>query len=341
MKIAVDAMGGDHFPSVPVYGAVQALQENSEISVVLVGDETLIKEELKKYDNENYDRHRISIMHSDDYIAMDEHEPVNAVRKKKGASVNVALDLVKSGEAVACVSAGNTGAYMAASFMNLGRISGVMRPAITTIFPGKDRVSVILDVGANADSKPEYLEQFAVMGSLYAEIVLKKKNPKVGLLNIGVETSKGNELIVQSFELLSQRKDINFIGNVEPGDLMFGDLDVLVTDGFTGNIALKTGESMAKLMKQMIRETIEKSTLAKLGYVLTMKPTFDQISKKMNPSEYGGAIFLGINGVTIKAHGSSDAQALKNAIKVAHDLKKQHLVELLSEHFKKKQEAQA
>ncbi|MCX5773760.1 MAG: phosphate acyltransferase PlsX [Fusobacteria bacterium] len=336
MKIAVDAMGGDHFPSVPVEGAIRALQENSEIEVILVGDETVIKKELLKYEAENYDKNRISIKHTDEYIAMDESEPVSAVRKKKMASVNVALHMVKAHEAVACVSAGNTGAYMAASFMILGRVEGVLRPAITTIFPGKNRVSVLLDVGANADSKPEYLEQFALMGSVYAEIVLKKKNPKVGLLNIGVETTKGNELIVQAYELINKRSDINFVGNVEPGDLMFGDLDVMVSDGFTGNIALKTGEAMARLMKQLIREAIEKSTMAKLGYVLTMKSTFDEISKKMNPSEYGGAIFLGIDGVTIKAHGSSDVQALKNAIKVAHDMEKKKLVESLRERFSKK-----
>lgn len=315
MKIALDVMGGDKAPIETVKGAILALNEIEKLQLVLVGKREMIEEELKKY---SYDKKRVEIEHTDEVIAMDEPEsPAIAVRKKKDASMNVALQLVKEGKVNGTVSAGNTGALMSASLFKLGRVKGVSRPAITTILPSEDGNVVLLDAGANADCKAEYLAQFALMGALYTKILLDKENPKVGLLNIGEEEGKGNEVTSAAYGLLKELKNINFIGNVEARDIMTGKVDVVVTDGFTGNIVLKTAEGVALFMMKMIKNGIKESVMAKIA-ALFLIPVFKKIKKKVDYSEYGGALFLGLNGISIKSHGSSDAKAIKNGIKVAY-----------------------
>jgi len=331
MKIVLDAMGGDYAPVETIKGAILALEEITKLEIILVGDKEKIENELLKY---KYDENRIEIEHTDEIIDMDEKmSPAMAVRKKKNSSMNVALQLVKDGKAKACISAGNTGALMSASLLKLGRVKGVLRPAITTLFPTKKGRMVVMDVGANADCKAEYIEQFSIMGSLYAKILLDEKNPKVGLLNIGEEEGKGNELTTESYELLKNNKLINFIGNVEPNDMFSGEVDVVVTDGFTGNIVLKTGEGIAKFIFEIIKDSIKNNFIGKIGAYL-MKPVFKELKKRMDSSEYGGALFLGLEGISIKSHGSSDAKAIKNGIKAAHYFAEKDFIENLKKIMK-------
>lgn len=315
MKIVLDVMGGDNAPIETVKGAILALEEIKRLEMILVGKQDLIEQELKKY---SYEKNRIEIVHTDEFIAMDEKEsPAVAVRKKKDASVNVALSLVKEGKAYGAVSAGNTGALMSASLLKLGRIKGVARPAITTVLPAEGGNVVLLDAGANADCKPEYLAQFAMMASFYAKKLLKKDNPRVGLLNIGEEQGKGNELTAAAYELIKELPNINFIGNIESRELMSGNVDVVVTDGFTGNVVLKTCEGVASFVMKIIKDEIKSSILSTIAAMFLI-PMFKRIKKKMDYSEYGGALFLGLNGISIKSHGSSDSKAIKNGIKVAY-----------------------
>lgn len=326
MRIALDAMGGDKAPYETVKGAVMALEEFQDINLILVGQTEKIKNELSKY---KYDISRLTIKEANDIIGMDE-EPVTAVKTKKNSSMNIALDLVKLGEADACVSAGNTGALIAASQIKLKRIKGVLRPAIATVFPTKIGHMVVLDVGANADCRPEFLDHFAILGSKYAEIALGIKNPKVGLLNIGTEEGKGNDLTRESFDILSKQKNINFIGNVEPHKMLNGKTDVIVTDGYTGNILLKATEGVAKFIIDFLKEEIKNSFLAKIGALFLIK-VFAKMKKNMDSSEYGGAIFLGLNHISVKAHGGSDSKAIKNAIKAARKFVEEDFVEKVKE----------
>jgi glycerol-3-phosphate acyltransferase PlsX len=328
VRIAVDAMGGDYAPLEPVKGAVEALNENKEIKVILVGKEELIKKELGKY---TYDKDRIEVKNATEVIGMDEKlAPTVAVRTKKDSSMNIALQLVKDGEAKACISAGNTGALMTASQLKLKRIKGVLRPAITTVFPAdKNKHIVLLDAGANADCKPEYLDQFATMGNEYAKLLLGINSPKVGLLNIGEEDGKGNELTKATFDLLKENKNIEFYGNIESRDMTNGSVDVVVTDGFTGNIVLKTAEGTANYMKNIIKEEVNKSLVAKIGALL-MSSVFKELKRKSSASEYGGALFMGLNGISIKAHGNSDSKAIKNAILVGNKFAENKFVEKLT-----------
>lgn len=323
MRVALDAMGGDFAPLEPVKGAVLATQEMDHLSVILVGDQEKIENELKKY---SYDKGRITIEHAPDTIDMNEKDnPARAVRKKPLASMNVALDLVKEGRADANVSAGNTGALMTASQLKLKRIKGVLRPAITTVFPSKKGHLVMLDAGANAECKPEYLDQFAIMATEYSKALLGIDNPKVGLLNIGEEDGKGNELTKEAFKLLVENKKINFTGNIESRDMMDGIIDVVVTDGFTGNIVLKTAEGTAMFILDFLKKEIPSKLLYKIGALL-LKPVFKKLKLKMDSSEYGGALFLGLNGISVKAHGNSDSKAFKNAIQVAEKFAEVDLV---------------
>jgi glycerol-3-phosphate acyltransferase PlsX len=329
MKIALDAMGGDYAPKETVKGAVEAVSEIPKLTVVLVGNQDKIENELKKY---KYNENKIEIVHTDEEILMKESiPPAMAVRKKKDASMNIALRLVKDGECAGAVSAGNTGALMTSSQLTLKRIKGVLRPAITTVFPNKNGNMVMMDVGANADCKAEYINQFAVMGSEFSKIILEKDNPKVGLINIGEEPGKGNELVKEAYELLKDNKKINFVGNVETRE-MFGavDVDVVVADGFTGNIVLKTAEGVAKFMTDILKENIKISFIRKIGALL-LKPVFTKLKDKLDASAYGGAIFLGLNGISIKAHGNSDAKAIKNALKVANKFAETDFVEKLKQ----------
>jgi len=334
MKIALDAMGGDYAPLETVKGAVEALKENKDIKVILVGDNDKIEKELAKYD---VDRDRVIIRHTTEVIEMDEKmAPTQAVRTKKDSSMCVAIDLVKSGEAMAVVSAGNTGALMTASQLKLKRIKGVLRPAITTIMPTtkEGKYFVLLDAGANADSKPEFINQYATMGSLYAKHILNIDSPRVGLLNIGEEDSKGNELTKGAFALMKENDHINFVGNVETREMMDGSVDVLATDGFTGNVVLKTAEGTIKFIKSTLREEMMKSFLGKISGLL-LKKTFDRFKKRSDSTEFGGALFMGLNGISIKAHGNSDSNAIKNAIIVANKFAENRFIDELKKEFQR------
>lgn len=332
MKIALDVMGGDYAPIEPIKGAILALAEIKDLELILVGNEKQIKEELKKY---KYNEKRIEIEHTDEYISMDEKDsPAMAVRKKKNASMNIILELVKNKKADASLSAGNTGALMSASLLKLGRIKGVLRPAIAAAFPSERGNLIILDAGANADCKAEYLNQFAVMGSIYIKTMFNVETPNVALLNIGEEEGKGNELTLGAYELLKENKDINFIGNIEPNNLMTGNADVVVTDGFTGNIVLKTAEGAVSFMKKLLKEAMKSSFLSIIGTLL-LAPALKKMTKKVDYKEYGGAIFLGVDGISIKSHGSSDALAIKNGIKIADLFAKADFINQLSEKFSK------
>lgn len=313
MKIALDAMSGDFAPISTVKGAIEALKEIEKLEIILVGKEDIIREELKKY---KYDTRRIEIKNAVEVIEMTD-DPIKAVKEKKDSSMNVCIDLVKDKIAQASISCGNTGALLASSQLKLKRIKGVLRPAIAVLFPNKkDNGTLFLDLGANSDCKPEFLNQFATMGSKYMEIYLNKRNPKVALLNIGEEELKGNELTRETYSLLKQNKEINFCGNIESTKIMDGEVDVVVTDGFTGNILLKTSEGIGKFIFHIVKESIMESWISKLGAFL-IKGAMKKVKKKTEASEYGGAIFLGLNELSLKAHGNSDSKAIKNALKVA------------------------
>lgn len=333
MKIVVDGMGGDRGTSEVLKGVRLALDEMPEIEIVVVGKEEIIKKELSKH---KYDEKRLTVVNADEVIEMTD-EPVSAVKKKKNSSMNIALELVKNGEGDAFVSAGNTGALISASQLKLRRIKGVLRPAIATVFPAKGRNMVLMDVGATADTKPEFINQFAIIGSKFAEEILHRENPTVALLNIGSEDGKGNELTRGAHELMKKNKDINFVGNIESRDMMFGKVDVVVTDGFTGNMVLKTSEGIAKYIFECLKEEIKNSFLAKIG-VFFMMPALKRIKKKLDSSEYGGALFLGLNGISIKAHGNSDANGIKNAIRVAKEFTENRFVEKLKDMISSQEE---
>ncbi len=326
MKIALDAMGGDFAPLEPVKGAIEAIKSNPKLEVILVGNEEKINIELKKY---NYDKNRVEVVHATEQIMMKETDPpAMVVRKKKDSSMVVAIRLVKEGRAQAVVSAGNTGALMTASQLTLGRIKGVLRPAITTVFPRKNGVMVLMDVGANADCKAEYVNQFAIMGTEFAKIILDIENPKVGLANIGEEPGKGNEITKEAYELLIKNENINFIGNIETREMVEHDVDVVVADGFTGNIILKTAEGIAKFILSLLKENIKSKKIYMLGALL-LKPVFVKLKNQLDHSEYGGAIFLGLDGISVKAHGNSNANAFKNALNVAGKFAERNFVEEL------------
>ena len=332
MKIVVDGMGGDRGSEEILKGISLALNEIPDIHIIVVGKEELLKKIIKKL---NIDNNRFEVVNATETIEMDD-DPVQAVRQKKDSSLNVGLELVKNGIGDAFVSAGNTGAHISASQLKLRRIKGILRPAIATVFPSKKGNFVFMDMGANADTKAEFINQFAIMGSEFAKDILKKEKPTVGLLNIGSEEGKGNEVTREAFNLLKENSSINFIGNIESRDMMDGKVDVIVTDGFTGNMVLKTSEGVAKFIFETLKEEIMKSFLAKIGFIF-MKKALKKMKNKLDSSEYGGALFLGLNGISIKAHGNSDAIAFKNAIKVADKFAKNKFVEKLSTTFEEKE----
>jgi len=312
MRIVLDAMGGDFAPHVPVLGAVQAAKEFG-VRVVLTGKKELLEEELSKY---SYPPELIDVVPAEEVIEMDE-QPARAL-KKKNSSIHVGLNLVKEGRADAFVSAGNTGAVMAISLFTVGRIKGVERPAITAILPNLSGYTFLLDVGANVDCKPHHLLQFAVMGSAYARYVLEEDNPRVGLLNIGEEEGKGNELTKEAYKLLkaAREKGLNFTGNAEGRDVYSGKFDVIVCDGFVGNVCLKLSESLAKILAKILKEEIDKHLISRVG-ALFLKPAIKGFKRRIDYAEIGGAPLLGVNAPVIISHGSSNAKAIKNAIKTA------------------------
>jgi len=308
MKLAIDAMGGDHAPKEIVLGAMEAVSEFEDISITLVGDEAKIKPFLTSSKN-------ITIIHTEEVITS-EDEPVRAVRRKKNASLVLMAKEVKEGRADACISAGNTGALMSAGLFIVGRIPGIARPALSPTLPTIDEDGFLfLDVGANVEAKPSHLLQYAIMGSIYSEKVRAIKNPTVALLNVGTEDGKGSELTKSAFELL-QNAPINFIGNVEARDLFNHVADVVVTDGFSGNIALKTIEGTAQTIFTLLKETLTSSLKTKLAAGL-VKNDLRSLKTRLDYSEYGGAGLFGLAAPVIKAHGSSKSRAIVSAIRQA------------------------
>ena len=313
MRIVLDAMGGDHGPAVTVKGAVSAVNEYG-VHMVLTGDEVKLKAELSKY---NYPTDSIEITHCTESIENDD-KPVAAIRKKKDSSMVVALNLVKDGKADAVISAGNTGALLAGGLFVLGRIPGIDRPALAPVFPTSKGVSVLIDGGANADCKPRNFLEFGLMGSIYAEKALQIEKPRVCLVNIGIEEGKGNDITKEAYQTC-KKAPYNFIGNVEARDIPDGYADVIVCDGFTGNVILKLTEGVAGVIFKILKEELTKNPIRKIG-ALILKSGLSGFKKRFDYTEYGGAPFLGVQGILIKAHGSSDANAIKNAIRQARIL---------------------
>lgn len=326
LKIAVDAMGGDLAPEVNILGAYEAAQDN-EIEIILVGKEDRIrdfrqdKRELKG---------RITILNADDHILMDEN--VSTAIRRKNTSMRKAVELVKEGKAHAVLSAGNSGAMMALSFLLLGKLPNVDRPAIATVMPCLKGHFILLDAGANVDCKAEHLLQFAFMGEAYHKALFNSSSPRIALLSIGEEGSKGNEATKEAFKLL-QDSSLNFIGNIEGKDIFFGSADVVVCDGFVGNIVLKVGEGLAEALMKMLKREINELITGKLGYMM-IKPAVRSFRKKIDYSEYGGALLLGINGTSIICHGRSTAKAIKNAIKVAAEMARKEIYRRINESLK-------
>ncbi len=324
MKIAVDAMGGDYAPSEIVKGAVEAAR-NYNIGVILVGNEKIIREELAAYNTQNPD---ISVVHATEIIEMGE-QPAVALRRKKDSSIVVGTRLVKEKHADAIVSAGSTGAAMGAALLGLGRIKGIDRPAIASLIPTLKGRLLLLDVGANSESKPTNLLQFGIMGEIYAQKIMGCPKPKVALLNIGEEETKGNELYIESYRLL-KKANLNFTGNIEGREITSGVADVVVCDGFVGNIVLKFGEGLATDLMIMIKEELRKNIFVKIGAALIFTQA-KGLRKKIDYAETGGAPLLGVNGVCIICHGSSHARAITNAIRVAKECVERSVVECIRE----------
>lgn len=322
VKVALDAMGGDNAPQEIVKGAVEALEESSEIQVLLVGKEAVISSELEKY---NYDKDRVKIVNADERIT-NEEPPVMAIRKKKKSSIVMALNLVKSGEADAFVSAGSTGAVLVGGQLIAGRIKGVERPPLAPLIPTVSGVSLLVDCGANVDARPSHLVQFARMGSIYMEHVVGIKNPRVAIVNIGVEEEKGNMLVKETYPLLKDCSDINFTGSIEARNIPFGEADVIVCEAFVGNVILKLYEGVGAAMLEKVKEGMMRNLRSKLG-ALMVKPALKETMKDFDAAKYGGAPMLGLNGLVVKTHGSSKSTEIKNSIIQCIAFKKQRINE--------------
>ncbi|MCB9139378.1 MAG: phosphate acyltransferase PlsX [Caldilineaceae bacterium] len=319
MNIALDAMGGDHAPREIVAGAVEAAREYGVV-ISLVGRPAAIEAELAKHDTAGLG---LEIVPAAEVIEMDD-KPARAVRNKPDSSMVIACNMVRDGRAQAFITAGNTGGALTAGILKVGRIKGVMRPALVTPFPTRKGFCVILDVGANADTRPEHMQQFGIMGSIYAERVFDVQNPGVYVLSNGEEAGKGNQLILSAYEALEQTPCINFCGNVESKEIMAGKADVVVTDGFTGNIFLKTSEALAGLVQSVMYEEFKRDPLSMAGALLA-RGGLRRVRRRMDDSQYGGAVLLGLRGPVIVAHGRSNATAIRHTVRVAktaieHDL---------------------
>jgi glycerol-3-phosphate acyltransferase PlsX len=312
MKIVVDAMGGDWAPAVVVEGAVRAARDLG-LEIILVGQQGAVQPELEKYETGGLS---LTLYPASEMIEMHEH-PAAAVKTKKDSSMVVAMDLIKRREADAFFTAGNSGGALAAALFRLGRSRGIKRPALSTIFPSQTPQGhcFLLDIGANADCRPEYLFQFAIMGSIYAERVLGVPNPRVAILSNGEEEGKGSQLVQEAVPLLKE-STLNFVGNAEGKDIPWGLADVVVTDGFTGNVVIKLAEGVSKFLLDVLKTEITSRNVSKLGALLA-KPAFDEIKRRLDYREYGGAPLLGVDGVVIVGHGRSDALAIHNGIRVA------------------------
>ncbi len=313
-RIAVDAMGGDYAPDEIVAGALRAAEE-LDVEVILVGEPELIQASIKQHTNSS----PLEIVPAEGAIAMHE-EALVGVRRKPKASINVAMKLVKQKQADAVVSAGHSGAAMASALLRLGRIKGIDRPAIGALFPTlrADKSVIVLDVGANVDCRPKYLEQFALMGTVYSQYVMGVTEPKVGLLNIGEEPSKGNDLALRSYELLEKNPHVPFVGNAEGRDVLSGEFDVIVCDGFAGNVLLKFAEAVGDIVLQILKEELPQGLRGQMGAAL-LKPNLKRIKQRIDHAEHGGGLLLGVAGVCIISHGSSQAPTIFNAIRLAQE----------------------
>lgn len=321
-NIALDAMGGDHAPGEIVKGAIDAVLKEPNMKVFLVGKEDLINKELSKY---QYPKEQVEVVAASEIIEMAE-VPTNAIRKKKDSSMVVGMKMVKEGKADAFVSAGNSGAVLVGGQVIVGKIKGVERPPLAPLIPTKKGVSLLVDCGANVDARPSHLVQFAKMGSIYMEHVLGIKNPKVGIVNIGAEEEKGNALVKETFPLLKEEKDINFIGSVEARDIPYGKADVIVCEAFAGNIILKLYEGVGAVLLSKVKQGLLSSLRSKIGAVL-IKPALKATMKEFDATEYGGAPLLGLKGLVVKTHGSSKAKEVTNTLMQCVTFKKQGINE--------------
>lgn len=325
MRIVIDGMGGDNAPKSNVEGVVNAIKEYN-VDLIITGDKKLLEEEFSKYE---FDRSKLEIVNTTEIIE-NEDKPVKAIRSKKDSSMVVALNLVKEGRADAVISAGNTGALLAGALFIVGRIKGIDRPCLCPAIPNVKRgMTIIADGGANADCKPKNLVEFAAMSDIYARKVLGYENPKLALANVGIEEGKGNDLVKKSYEEL-KKLDLNFIGNIEARDVINAYTDIIVCDGFTGNILLKSAEGVAMSVMGLLKETFMSSTKGKMGALL-LKEDLKKLKSFMDYSEYGGAPLLGVNGGVIKAHGSSNSLAIKNAIRQGIRFSEGNVIESIKE----------
>lgn len=325
MRLVLDAMGGDYAPQVTVAGAVAAAREYG-MEVVLVGPHEAVRAELARHDAAGLS---LPIVHASEVIGMDEH-PAMAVRRKKDSSIAVGMRLVRDGQAEAFVSAGNTGACMAAALFTLGRLPAVERAPLATVFPTKQGFFVFTDTGANIDCRPEYLVQFAYMAAVYAERVYGRANPRVALLANGEEETKGDKRVQEAHALLKKAAGLNFVGNVEPKEMLAGAADVVVVDGFPGNLVMKTAEATAEMIMGLLREELTRTAFFKVLAAL-LRPAFRRVKARMDYSEYGGALLLGLQGAVVIAHGRSNAHAVKNALRVAGEAVAQGAVQAIAQ----------
>lgn len=323
MRVALDAMGGDFAPNVTVAGAIEAVNE-LDVEVILVGDKDRIHAALE---GKRYPERKISVFHAPEVVGMDE-SPAVSLRKKRESSIRKAVELVKKGDADAVVSAGHSGVAMATSLFVLGKLPNVDRPAIATVMPSLTGYFVIIDVGANVDSKPENILQFAYMGNAYCKTMLNVPSPRVALLSIGEEDTKGNELTKESFKYL-KGSTLNFIGNIEGKDIFSGHADVIVCDGFIGNVVLKVSEGLAETIIKMLKLEIANIATGKIGYLM-IKPALRNFKKRSDYSEVGGAPLLGINGISIISHGRSSARAIKNAVRFAAEMARKEVHKIIA-----------
>ena len=328
VSISVDAMGGDFGPKITVPASLNFLKSHPDASITLVGNESIIKKFLKK-PIESFDR--LSIIHTTQFVTMDE-SPQSALKNKKSSSMRLAINLVKEGAADAIVSAGNTGALMATGRFVLRMLPGIDRPAIASFLPNQKGTSCMLDLGANADCTSHHLTQFAIMGSILSSVISKKKKPSVGLLNIGSESIKGNEVTKETYELL-KKSHLNFYGNVEGNDIFKGTTDVVVCDGFVGNISLKTTEGLAKMFADFLGQEFKKNIGTKFLALFAL-PVLKAFKRRLDPRRYNGAAFLGINGIVVKSHGSADAFSFEHALMTAYEEANSKMIAKISKQLK-------
>ena len=326
IRVAVDAMGGDNAPAEIVKGAVEALKASTDLKVILVGQEEAVQQELSKY---QYDASRMEVVNATEIIEMAE-PPVQAIRSKKDSSIVVAMKLVKNGEADAFVGAGSTGAVLVGGQLIVGRLKGVERPPLAPLLPTEKGALLLIDCGANVDARPSHLVQFAKMGSIYMENVVGIKNPRVAIVNIGAEEEKGNALVKETFPLLKECEDINFVGSIEAREIPHGGADVIVCEAFVGNVILKLYEGLSSTLIGVIKAGLMSNLKSKIGAALAL-PSLKKTLKAFDASQYGGAPLLGLNGLVVKTHGSSKAKEITNSIYQCVTFREENINEIIKE----------